>query len=288
MIYGDREGNFITNDSGQDKFLRVLYTTTAGRMVLRPLISPWVSKFGGWVLNRRISALAIKPFVEKNGILMEQYEQEVYCSYNDFFKRKIMEECRPIAGDPNVLISPCDAKVSVYPITKQGVFAIKNTMYTVKSLLRSGRLSDYYEGGTLFVFRLTVDDYHRFCYVADGKKSRNYRIPGIFHTVNPIANDIYPIYKENTREFSLLKTKEFGTITVMEVGALLVGKIVNYQEAGLVKRGQEKGCFEFGGSTIVMLLPKNRVIPDEMLVEHTKKGYETIVKMGEPIGKRNM
>lgn len=78
-----------------------------------------------------------------------------------------------------------------------------------------------------------------------------YRIPGVFHTVNPLAGEIYPIYKENTREFSVLKSQHFGNILMMEVGALMVGRICNEKENCPVHRGEEKGKFEFGGSTVI-------------------------------------
>ena len=92
------------------------------------------------------------------------------------------------------------------------------------------------------MIRLTVDDYHRYCYVADGEKTYQRRIPGIFHTVNPIANDICPIYKMNSREYCLVKNEKLGTVLMMEVGALMVGKIWNYKkERCQVKRGEEKG-----------------------------------------------
>ena len=113
-------------------------------------------------------------------------------------------------------------------------------------------------------------------------KSRARKIPGVFHTVNPAANEVYPIYHENTREYCLLKTEQFGTITMMEVGAMMVGKITNLEENPCeVKRGEEKGYFEFGGSTIVLLLQHGKVRIDEDLLDNTENGYETIVRMGE-------
>ena len=129
-----------------------------------------------------------------------------------------------------------------------------------------------------------MDDYHRYCYIDDGKKSRNYRISGVFHTVNPAAGDVLPIYKENTREFSLLKSRHFKTVVMMEVGALMVGRITNYHGACLVKRGEEKGKFEFGGSTVILLFQDGAVRIDDRLIHNTEKGYETIVRMGERIG----
>ena len=131
-----------------------------------------------------------------------------------------------------------------------------------------------------------MDDYHRYCYIADGEKTANIHIPGVLHTVNPIANDVYPIYVQNSREYSLLRTDTFGDVLMMEVGALLVGKIVNHHEASSVRRGQEKGYFQFGGSTVVLLLEKDRVQLDEDIITNSRENCETIVKMGEKIGCR--
>ena len=161
---------------------------------------------------------------------------------------------------------------------------LKLTDYTVESLLRDEKLAAVYEGGQVLIFRLAVDDYHRYCYMADGEKEENVRIQGVFHTVNPIANDYFPIYKENTREYTVLHTKEFGDMVVMEVGALMVGKIVNHHGKAQVQRGQEKGYFQFGGSTIVVLLKKGAAILDPDILENSAEGIETVVRFGEKIG----
>lgn len=284
MKYIDRNGKVTIEESGQDKLLYRLYNSSVGRRALQLLIRPGVSKAAGWLLDQPCSKILIPSFIKKNHIDMSLYEKKEYLSYNDFFTRQIRREYRPIAEDENVLISPCDGKLSIYPVEEDSRFSIKNTEYTLETLLRSKKLAEKYREGYVCVFRLTVDDYHRFCYVDDGKKTRNYHIPGVFHTVNPAANEVYPIYKENTREFSLLKSRHFKTILMMEVGALLVGRIVNHQEAGEVVRGAEKGTFEFGGSTVILMFQKNGVRLDESIMENTKKGYETIVKMGEKIG----
>ena len=181
-------------------------------------------------------------------------------------------------------ISPADSKLTVLPITENARFTLKHTDYSVSSLLKNSELARAYHGGYAFIFRLTVDDYHRYCYVDDGIKEENIHIPGNFHTVNPIANNYYPIYKENTREYSILHSNHFGDIVMMEVGALLVGKIVNLHEKAEVKRGQEKGYFQFGGSTVVLLTKANMVNVDKDILENSKDGIETIVKFGEKIG----
>lgn len=281
-----RNGKLIQGANGQDRLLAALYGSAAGRLLLKPLTTPFVSKVAGTFLSTRYSCFLIEPFVKKNGIDMSQYEPVKYHSYNEFFSRKIRKELRPIDEVPEHFISPCDSKLTVFPVGKKNTFTIKHTKYTVASLLRNKELATQYNGGYVLVFRLTVDDYHRYSYVADGEKGKNVSLPGVLHTVNPIANDYFKIYKENAREYSILHSKEFGDIVMMEVGALLVGKIVNHHGAGTVKRGQEKGYFQFGGSTVVLLVKKDMLELDEDILENSAKGIETVVKLGERIGKK--
>lgn len=268
----------------QEKAIKFLYRTFLGRILLRILIRPWVSNLAGSFLDKPVSTILIPGFIERNHIDMSQYEEQKYRSYNDFFTRKVKKECRPINQDKDLLIAPCDAKLSVYQIWEGERFQIKGTEYTLEQLFHSKSLAKRYREGTLLLFRLAVDDYHRYCYIDDGCKSGNYRIPGVFHTVNPMAGEQYPIYKENTREFSLLKSKNFGNVLTMEVGAMLVGRIVNNDEAAEVTRGQEKGRFEFGGSTIIVCLEHGAASIMPEIRRNSINGIETVVKMGQPIG----
>ena len=242
MKYIDRKGNITIEENEQDKFLRHLYNDRGGRLCLKLLIRPFVSKAAGVLLNTRLSARFVPDFVKNNKIDLSIYEKQNFSSWNDFFIRRIRKEERPIDMRENILISPCDGKLSVHRISSDSRFSIKDTEYTAGQ-------------------------------------------PGVFHTVNPAANDVYPIYKENAREYTLLKTKQFGTILMMEVGAMMVGKITNlHKNPATVKKGQEKGNFEFGGSTIILLIQPGKVRIDYDLIENTEEGYETIVKMGERIG----
>jgi len=282
----DREGNIVPDGGKQSKILNALYGTKAGRQALKVLVQPAVSKAGSRLLDSRISTCCISPFIEKSGIVMEEYEDEDYESYNQFFTRRIKEGRREFAEEENLLCAPCDSRLSVYPIREGGVFTIKNTQYTMERLVKNRSLAEKYLGGMLCVFRLTVADYHHYCYVDEGIKTKNYRIPGVFHTVNPVANGQCHVYTENTREFSILKSRNFGNILMMEVGAMFVGKIVNHHEKCAVKRGMEKGFFEFGGSTVILAFQEDRVEIDKDITANMQEGYETIVKMGEVIGRR--
>lgn len=286
MEYRTRDGRIISGNDGQDKLLSALYGSRTGRRLVGILIKPGVSALGGWFLSTRLSTLLISPFIRRNHIDMRPYVRRKYRSYNDFFTRRLRPGMRPVDRDNAHLIAPCDGKLTVYPITEATGLSIKGTDYTVGALLRDEALARRYSGGQALVFRLTVDDYHRFCYPDSGVKSKNRNIPGVYHTVNPAAAEAYPIYKENHRQYCLLRSQNFGTLLMMEVGALMVGRIVNYHGGGPVKRGAEKGLFEFGGSTIVILVQKGRAIIDRDILDNTENGVETVVRAGERIGAR--
>ena len=82
-----------------------------------------------------------------------------------------------------------------------------------------------------------------------------------------------------------MDTDHFGQIVQIEVGALMVGKILNFHQSGSFHKGEEKGMFQFGGSTIVLLLRQGSVQLDQELLDNTADQLETIVKIGEGIGR---
>ena len=266
------------------RLLTFLYTTSVGNRLLRILVSPAVSKAAGCVMNSRLSLIAVSGFIKSQNIDVSEFEKTSFSSYNDFFTRKLKPDARLLAQGDDILISPCDAKLTIFPITNDSRFLIKQGQYTVQSLLRDEKLAKQFEGGILWQLRLSVDDYHRYGYVDDGKIVENNYVPGVLHTVRPIALNRYPVFVQNSREYSVIETNNFGTIAQIEVGALMIGKIKNHQKSGLVKKGREKGMFLYGGSTIVVLLEKDKVDIDEKYFRNTANDIETKVKFGSTIG----
>jgi len=279
-----RDNTEIQIKAGSDMLLSVLYGSALGRAFLKPLTAPAVSKIAGKFLSTRASRFLIGPFIRRNQIDMTQFEEGPYRSYNDFFSRRVLPEARPIDYTPMHFISPCDSKLCVFDIDDKCRLHIKHTEYSVKSLLRDENLANEYAGGKALVFTLTVDDYHRYCYPADGEKSGQTTINGVLHTVRPIGNEHFPVYKENTREYCRLSTEKFSDLILMEVGALMIGRIVNHHDARSVFRGDEKGYFQFGGSTIVILAKKDTIEIDSDILENSRNGFRTVVKLGEKIG----
>lgn len=268
--------------------LSFLYTTPVGRGLLSILVSPAVSQAAGMVMNSGLSSLAVPGFIKSHDIDVSEFEKTSFSSYNDFFTRKLKSGARPFEVSDDALISPCDAKLTLYPIMKDSRFWIKQGQYTLKSLLRDEKLAKQFEGGILWQLRLSVDDYHRYIYPVSGRRSHERTIHGVFHTVQPIALEHCPVYKENTRKYCLIKTKELGTVLMMEVGAMMVGRITNHDDMpGNVTCGEEKGYFEFGGSTIILLTQKDTVVPRKDIVYHSISGGEAFIKQGEKIARKN-
>lgn len=285
MKYCDNKGEVVDIETSQDELLKKIYGSVIGRFALKILTLPAISKMAGKFLDSKISCMLISPFIRKNNIKLSDYEKTRYRSYNEFFTRQIKSSLRPVDFEPSHLISPCDGNVMIYPIRRSSHFMVKNTIYTLRTILNDKKLAAEYQNGYCFVIRLCVDNYHRYCYIDNGTKSGNEFIKGRLHTVNPIANDYYPIYKENSREYSILHTDNFGDVVQIEVGALMVGRILNYHQEADIKRGQEKGRFEFGGSTIVLLVKQDANINIRQdIIENSIMGIETKIKMGELLG----
>lgn len=282
----DRSGKTFNLGESQESILSLLYRTVPGRVCLKVLTRPIVSKIVGAYMNSVFSSCLIDRFVKKSKIDLSEYEKCKYKSYNEFFTRKIKQEKRPIVKEPNIFISPCDSKLTVYEMNEKSVFFIKGAPYTVKDLLAGNEIYKEYEGGYCMIFRLTIDDYHRYCYIDNGTKTENTFIQGELHTVNPIALEKFNIYKRNCREYTVLSTENFGDIVQVEVGAMMIGKILNYHEESQFKRGEEKGMFEYGGSTTVLLVKKDVIVIDDDILNNSQEGIETIVKLGERIAIR--
>lgn len=280
-----RDGKIVSGNEGQGKVLKALYGTAAGRFVLKILTAPPVSRAVGAFMDSPLSKPVIKPFIKSNNIDTSQYIMRGITTYNEFFTRKIKAGARPVDMTAEHLVSPCDSKLTVYPISDKCLFPIKESLYSVSDLLGgSKKLADRFKGGLCLIFRLEVDDYHRYCYFDSGVKGCNVFVKGVLHTVNPIALEHYNIYKRNCREFTLLKTQNFGTAAQIEVGAMMVGKISNHHQRHSFRRGEEKGMFLFGGSTIVLLLEKDKAVIDADIMKNSAQGIETVVKYGEKIG----
>lgn len=263
--------------------IKFLYKTIPGRIFLKLLVNPGISKAFAKYLSSPASRFWIPVFIKKNNINMSSYKipEGGYKSFNDFFTREMEQR---IPDEQGELVSPCDGLLTVADINEKSEFNIKHTNYSLSVLLESDELAREYQNGTAFIFRLTPAHYHRYIWSSSGYFCEKKHIDGVLHSVRPVCHEKSKVFVKNTREYALINTPSIGKLIQMEIGALLVGKISNYdwKLSNMVRAGQEKGYFEYGGSSIVVLT-KKRVDLAKQLQNRPRIGTEIPVSIGETL-----
>lgn len=342
-----KTGRLIQEEEYGQKAIYFLYHHFLGRLLLKMIFArPYFSFLRGLYYNSFLSKKDIASFVEKYGLSKELLKKR-YQSFGDFFSRKEAVYLRE-AGKENTkengeawkekiqgklpFYASASGKALAYRIDEEGrlilppgvqkegagkkenfhflPLEIKGNFYSIEKILRAP-CPEFLKGGTLLIFRLSLPDYHRYIFPAEGKLLRTKKIKGRLDSVRKEAAH-FKAFSENKREISLLELEGMGKILHVEVGAMLVGHIHNhlgskifsdkgtqnkkknlgektikfnrgYQQTFRFTAGEEKGYFSLGGSTIVEML-NEKIVIDEDLFENTKKGLETKLEIGERIG----
>ena len=282
MIVVDRKAKKET-EYQYGKLVRFLYNTVIGRLVLKLLTNKVFANIGACFMNSSLSKFMMKNKIEEYNIDMSLYEDREYKSYNDFFTRKL--KMINFDTSKNNFISPCDSKLMILKLDEKRKFEIKGSSYNANEIINDSLVKEFMNGYAL-IFRLDVNDYHRYCYIDNGIRSDFKYINGELHTVQPIVYDKVKVFHRNSREWCVLHTENFDDVIMVEVGALLVGKISNNKEIKEFSKGDEKGYFEFGGSTIILLVKDNVVSFDKDILNNSSMGKETFVHCGEKIGRK--
>lgn len=240
--------------------------------------------------------MKVPGFVKNFNINMDEYEpgsldvsnQSLsYKNFNEFFIRKFKPGVRSFV-EGNSLPACSEARYFGYEsVGEDTVVPVKGKFLSEDKILDNEEIAKDFKGGPLLIARLCPVDYHRYHYIDDGNTIESYQIPGQFHSVNPAALKAKSdIFLQNERRVSILGTKNFGKIAYVEVGAVMVGKIVqSHDERKDYKRGDEKGYFLFGGSTVILIGQPGKWKPSDDILSNTKKGIETYIHLGDEIGK---
>ena len=288
--YNRKQNKYEIEKVAGEKYLNWSYSSPSGKGLVELLLKKRLfSKLYGYYCDTKISSKKIKDFIKSFDIDMSMYTKtsNEYSSFNDFFIRTLSPNARIISKNKDVLISPCDGKISAYEnINLHNLVQIKGFTYSLKELLQDDKICDLYNGGTCLIFRLCPTDYHRFHFIDDGVCTETTKITGHYYSVNPIAlKSVNKLFCQNKREWSVFNSDNFGDVIYIEVGATCVGSIIQSYKSDLkISKGDEKGYFKFGGSTVILFLKKDSVEIHEDLINQTALGFETSVLMGEEIG----
>lgn len=284
-IYDRRSGELCTIPEVGAGAIRFTYGTVPGRLLAKGILCrKFVSNaYAAWQKSR-FSRNKVRRFIEQYHIDVSDCTATEFSCFSGFFTRQRKNYVNQTVETELPAIA--DSKLLALPIGEDAVFSIKGVPYTTAQLLENEALAREFVGGACLIFRLAPEDYHRYVYPDTGTQDATVHIPGVLHTVNPIAADM-AVYRRNARAYTVLHTAHFGTMVQMEVGALLVGKIVNHTEQpGAIEKLGEKGYFAYGGSTVILLAKRNALKIDTDILDYSARGIETRVRLGERVAQR--
>ncbi|KAK9929586.1 hypothetical protein M0R45_026680 [Rubus argutus] len=249
-----------------------------------------ISEKQGRKMNTVESAKEIPKFIEffkdQLNLAEVKYPLEHFTTFNQFFVRELKPGARPIACPERDDVAVCGADsrlIAFRSIDESLRFWIKGRKFSVQGLLGKDICSSAFIDGTLVIFRLAPQDYHRFHSPVSGTVEQFVNVPGCLYTVNPIAvNSKYcNVFTENKRVVSIISTAEFGKVAFVAIGATMVGSITFLKKEGdRVKKGDEFGYFSFGGSTVICVFEKDVIEIDEDLLANSARSLETLVSVG--------
>lgn len=276
--------------------VQLLYNSSPGKILTPFFANKYISKAYGVMQNNMLTQLKVPNFVKNFGIDLNDYEPGSvegknqtlsYRNFNEFFIRKFRPGIRKFTDEPGKLPACAEARYFGYDaVSDETRVPVKGKYLNPAKILDNEELAKDFVGGPLLIARLCPVDYHRYHYIDNGKTLHNYQIKGELHSVNPAALKFKSdIFLANERRVSILETENFGKLAYVEVGAVCVGKIVqSHDESIPFKKGEEKGYFLFGGSTVILMGEKGKWKPSEDILSNTSKGLETYIHLGDEIG----
>ncbi len=196
-----------------------------------------------------------------------------YPSFDGFFTRTLRAGARPISEDR--LVSPADGLLSATgPIDAGARLFVKGNHYEVGELVGEQREASRYAGGCYAVIYLSPSDYHRVHAPVDGRLMQVRCMPGDCLPVNAIGERYFPrLFVRNHRIALVIETEMMGRVTVVMVGAVIVGRITvtalpnpvvppgvhEVEPAVTIERGDEIGIFHLGSTVVVLLEPPTTI-----------------------------
>jgi phosphatidylserine decarboxylase len=183
-----------------------------------------------------------------------------------------------------VVVSPADGKLLAYSDIQNQDFIVKGFKFNIGDYFDKQDLINRYKDGSLMIIRLCPTDYHRYHFPVNGRVVEDAMINGDYYSVSPIAlKKKIELLVMNKRSYCEIESREFGKVVMSEVAATMVGTMVNTYQGNEIVKGQERGYFKFGGSTVILFFEKDRIKIDADLLKNTAMGLETEVKMGSRI-----
>jgi len=223
--------------------------------------------------GQSLSKRQIRPFIETYGIDMNDFEPsdpDEYANFKDLFIRHHKPGSRPIhePGDLSNAVVVADSRVVVYDsVAETKKLWIKGNNFSIHNLVMDSQLGAKFADAAVASFRLSPQDYHRY------------------HS--PVTGTV-----KLFRNYVMIETEKFGEVLFVAIGANEVGTVLfheKWQKPGSkIKKGDELGIFQFGGSSIIVVFEKGRIEFDKDLVDLSRHQIQVSVEVGMSLGQAQM
>lgn len=288
--YNRYTGSIETESVYGERWLRWAYENPLGRLTLPLLCArPWFSRWYGKRMSQSSTRSRIPQFIRDYSVDTNEYIEPVggFGSFNDFFMRRLKPSARPIDNTPESVIFPADGRHLGFENAEdvEGVF-IKGQRWNIDLLIGNSELTEQFRNGILVLSRLCPVDYHHFHFAAAGRPEAAKEVGGALYSVSPIALRRNLDYMwRNYRQVTIVDNPEIGKFLQIEIGATNVGTIIqNFLPGTEVGKGDHKGCFSFGGSSVITIFPKGSIALAKDLVDYSQKQTEIYARMGDKMG----
>ncbi len=261
-------------------------------------IVDYARAWGGY-LDTTDSAAKVKTFKDDPQFNWDEYmpppasylpddDYKAYRTFNQFFARHVKPGVRPVAAqsDNSVLVSPADctfvgwwqigenSKIDVEGSNKKGVIKSKGILWSIQDLLAGSAYADRFKGGIFTHSFLNTYDYHRWHTPVQGKVVEAKVIQGQTYldvvvgqqvvdgkTVNYLnALDGTGYQFVQTRGLIVIDSP-IGLVACLPMGMAQVSSVVITAEVGVtLRKGEELGYFQFGGSDFVMVFERSSCV----------------------------
>lgn len=279
-------GQMETEEIYGEGLLRWTYGHPLGALALAALVKRrFFSAWYGRRMDTPASAEKVPPFIERYGLDAAEFLEKPtdFGSFNEFFYRKLKPEARPIDPAKEAVVFPADGRHLGFAKASEisGVF-VKGQKFDLGKLLGDDRLAGRLKDGSLVLSRLCPVDYHRFHFPVAGVPGEPRLIGGPLYSVSPLALRKRLAYLwENKRVITRLESDRCGNVWIVEIGATCVGSIrQTYAPGAKVAKGDEKGYFEFGGSSVITLFEPGAVELAADLQQHSAEQTELYARVG--------
>jgi phosphatidylserine decarboxylase len=187
-------------------------------------------------------------------------------SWNDFFTRRFREEARPVAApeDDKVIVSACESTPFGLrtDVARRDRFWLKSQPYSLEDMLAGDESVDQFVGGTVFQAFLSATNYHRWHAPVSGTIVRADVVAGTYYS-EADSEGADAVEAQNSQSYlahvaaraiiliqaddPVIGLMAFVPVGMVEVSSCLIDPAV--VPGAHVAKGDELGCFQFGGST---------------------------------------